>query len=162
MFLPQTVPIIRMGHLARLGWDEIYNGNVITRPHVIDLHSSPGNSGATVVVYGTTEDKTKYFPRFLGIIQGFREETDSYKPYEALITNRLAIGSSVLTLVNAETAKTNNIVVTKITVANPNLTSVTPVHELIGLGRNRGFLDVVVNMGETVKDYQATDGPVVQ
>lgn len=76
---PETRPIVRLGHLSRLGFYQDSTG-VQIRPHVIDVHGSPGNSGAAVIVFVPRKDHTVADPMFLGSVGNFREEVGSYTP----------------------------------------------------------------------------------
>lgn len=152
--LPETFPILRTGHLSRLGFQHLPDNTQVIRNHVIDLHSSPGNSGATVLVYVPTTDQKVSQPMFLGIVQGFPEETGSYIPYEAPLTTSSSTNPN-FTLVNAETQETNHIALTIKTIANPDLTSLVPVHELVGVGKTKMFLDAALIMTQNEKQYES-------
>jgi hypothetical protein len=136
-------PAVRLGHLSRIGFAEMANGVSVVRPHVIDLHSSPGNSGACVmlVVPQTNSDVSVTQFMFLGVVEGFREEQGSYIPYDAPVTNKVRITN--LHLVSAKTGATNSVALAVKTVANPNLTNVIPVHELVGLRNSSDFAKVL-------------------
>lgn len=136
--MPETIPTTRFGHLSRLGFYDLGNGNYNIRPHVIDLHSSPGNSGATVLVWVPKKDQSTSSPMFLGIVQGFNDEQGSYVPYEAPVTNSQVHQTSI-NLVSEQSGVTNEVAVALKTIANPNLTFVIPVHELVGLKDSKEF-----------------------
>ncbi len=135
--MPETIPTMRYGHLSRLGFYDLGNGNFNIRPHVIDLHSSPGNSGATVLVWVPKKDQITSNPMFLGIVQGFKDEEGSYVPYEAPVTN--SIHQTSINLVSEQNGTTNQVAVALKTIANPNLTYIIPVHELVGLKDSKEF-----------------------
>ena len=92
--MPETFPTTRYGHLSRLGFYK-HDNDIDVRSHVIDLHSSPGNSGATVEVLVPRKDGIVTIPMFLGIVQGFSEESGSYVPYQAPITNSAVHPTSI-------------------------------------------------------------------
>lgn len=150
---PEVIPMVRIGHLSRLGFYETSTGQSIIFPHVIDLHSSPGNSGAMVVVNVPKKDSSTTEFMLLGVIQGFLEEQDSYVPYDAVITNRAPHETS-LTLVSSD-GLTNHVAVSLKTVANPDLSNVIPVHELHGIRDSPDFRIAVNMMSENAKLYSS-------
>ncbi len=153
--MPETLPTLRIGHLSRPGFYETKEGIHLVRPHVIDMHSSPGNSGATVILLVPKPDNSETQPMFLGIIQGFKEEKGSYVPYDAMITNRTEPVSMLL--VNQLSGDTNQVALAFKTIANPDLTSVIPVHELVNLRTSHDFLVSVVLMIQNQHLYQRYD-----
>jgi hypothetical protein len=134
--LPATTATIRMGHLSRIGFIKDMS-SIQVRPHVIDVHSSPGNSGASVIVYVPRNDASVADLMFLCIIQGFREEAGSYVPYQIPLAQAQDAQASI-EFVSAQGA-TNRMVLAIKTVANPNLTEVIPVHELVSLRDSKEF-----------------------
>lgn len=154
--MPETLPALRIGHLSRLGFYRTPDGINIIRPHIIDMHSSPGNSGATVLLLVPKPDHSVATPMFLGIVQGFPEETGSYIPFKAPITNNTSESTSML-LVSADSKQTNQVALTFKTVANPDLTTVIPVHELVGIQTSQEFLTAVVLMIQNQSSYEAFD-----
>ncbi len=84
---------------------------------------------------------------FLGIVQGFSEERGGYIPYDAPLTNEQ---KTALTLVSEQTGATNQVAVTIKTIANPNLTYVTPVHELVGIKNSPGFQTAIESEAENI------------
>jgi len=152
--LPEVYPTIRVGHLSRIGFAKLPNGNVVTRPHVIDLHASPGNSGATVVIHvpRNKDGKSVSEPMFLGVIAGFREETNSYEPYKAPLSPTSQ--DCTLTLVSKEAGTTNTVALSIKTVANPNLTYVIPAFELGNLRESQDFLAATIIMGQNKARYE--------
>ncbi|MGD9873663.1 MAG: hypothetical protein AB7T27_05260 [Kiritimatiellia bacterium] len=154
--MPETLPALRIGHLSRLGFYRTPDGARLVRPHVIDMHSSPGNSGATVLVLVPKPDQSLTQPMFLGIVQGFPEETGSYIPYKAPLTNLTSESTSML-LVSAERAETNQVALTFKTVANPDLTTVIPVHELVGIRASPAFASAAFIMSTNQKLYETLD-----
>lgn len=148
---PQNTPTIRMGHLSRLGFQSVSN-TVAIRHHVIDIHSSPGNSGATVVVWTPDTDGHISKGMFLGIVHGFFEESDSYRQYQIPLS-QTATQTNTISLVSAGTATTNRFVLAFKTIANPNLTDVIPVHELLGLKDSQEFLSALAIMAQNKSLY---------
>jgi hypothetical protein len=136
--MPETIPTTRYGHLSRLGFYDLGNGKYNIRPHVIDLQSSPGNSGATVLVWVPKKDQSTSNPMFLGIVQGFNDERGSYVPYDAPVTNSQVHHTSI-NLVSEQSGVTNEVAVSLKTIADPNLTFIIPVHELVELINSRDF-----------------------
>src|ERR1041384_7229332 len=102
---PETIPMFRSGHLARLGHYSLSDTNSFKRDHVVDLHSSHGNSGGLVF---TINEKSQ--PMLLGVVQGFLEDLDAYHQYEATVTNKTSV-----TLVNQQAQKTNSLAITYVT-----------------------------------------------
>lgn len=155
---PRNLPTVRIGHLSRVGFLKLPNGQWHIRPHVIDMHSGPGNSGASVVLHVPTNkegtapgtDVCQYM--FLGIVMGFKEEIGSYIPYEALVTNR--VKETQLNLVTADGGVSNNVAIAIKTVANPNLTYVVPVHELALLRDSEEYKTAVAIMGSNKQNYR--------
>lgn len=143
--MPQVFPTLRIGHLSRLGFSVLPSGVPFVRSHVIDLHASPGNSGATVIMMVPKDDQSVSQPTFLGIVQGFPEESSSYIPYEAPITNSVR-EVPTLCLVNTSRSETNQIALSFKTIANPNLTYIIPVHELVGLWHSESFMKAILVM----------------
>jgi hypothetical protein len=137
--MPETIPTARFGHLSRLGFYDLGNGKFNVRPHVIDLHSSPGNSGATVLVWVPRKDQQISEPMFLGIVRGFNEEQGSYVPYEAPVTNS-SVHQTSINLVSEQNGTANQVAVALKTIANPNLTFIIPVHELVRLKDSKEFI----------------------
>jgi hypothetical protein len=137
--MPETIPTTRYGHLSRLGFYDLGNGNFNIRPHIIDMHSSPGNSGATVLVWVPRKDQQISEPMFLGIVRGFNEEQGSYVPYEAPVTNS-SVHQTSINLVSEQNGTTNQVAVALKTIANPNLTFIIPIHELVGLKDSKEFI----------------------
>jgi len=148
---PQNTPTIRVGHLSRLGFKSVSNTAAI-RHHVIDIHSSPGNSGATVVVWTPDKDGHISQPMFLGIVHGFLEEGDSYKQYQIPLP-QASTQTNTISLVSAESATTNRFVLAFKTIANPNLTDIIPVHELLGLRDSQEFLSALAMMSQNKARY---------
>lgn len=146
--VPETIPMFRSGHLARLGHYSLSDTNSFSRDHVVDLHSSHGNSGGLVF---TISEKNQFM--LLGVVHGFLEDLDAYRKYEASITNRTSV-----TLVNQQKQTTNSLAITYVTEANPNLTLVTPVDELIGLTRSVSFQQVINGMLRSAGEYGFCDG----
>jgi hypothetical protein len=142
--VPENIPIFRCGHLARLGLYTHSETNQFSRDHVIDLHSSHGNSGATVIAIA--EDGS---PMFLGIVQGFIQDQDAFIPYDAPVTEK-----SSLVLIDQQTEKTNSIAMTYYTEANPSLTLVTPVDELSNLNSSPTFLAAATTMAIATPLYR--------
>jgi hypothetical protein len=132
---------------------------LVVRPHLVDIHSSPGNSGATVVVNVPKPDGSVAEPMFLGVIQGFKEEADSYLPYSAPITN--AVTETTLNLVSSD-GHTNQVAVAIKTPANPNLSLVTPVHELATILSAPRFAAACMLMGSNKSRYRLMDSTQVQ
>jgi hypothetical protein len=157
-FLPTSDPIVRFGHLARLGWDWISETNWITRSHVIDMHASPGNSGATVCLNVVLDNQKVCRPFFLGIVQGYQEEASSYKPFEAPIK---PLNTSAIVLTADDGTSTNQVALTIKTPANPDLTSVTPVDELIGLWDSLDFKTSIAVMMLKSSEYKISSGPEI-
>lgn len=151
--VPEVFPIIRLGHIARMGFYTSPDGNTICRPHVIDIHSSPGNSGALVIVWVPATDMSVSKPHLLGIVQGFNEEIGSYQEYKATVTSETADASSLL-LVNTATHTTNAVALSFKTVANPNLTYVTPIYELTTLPSSTSFLMAAAMMIQNRNLYE--------
>lgn len=145
--IPENIPIFRCGHIARLGLYTHSETNRFSRDHVIDLHSSHGNSGATVIAFA--QDGS---PMFLGIVQGFIQDRDAFIPYDAPVTR-----TSSLVLVDQQSQKTNSMAMTFYTEANPSLTLVTPVDELSDLSSSPSFLTAVGTMLTTTPLYRAFD-----
>jgi len=156
--MPETIPTARFGHLSRLGFYDLGQGKSSIRSHVIDLHSSPGNSGSTVVVIVPAKgaDHTTSENMFLGIVQGFKDEQGSYVPYEAPLTNASTHKTSI-NLVSEQSGNTNQVAVTLKTIANPNLTYVIPVHELIGLKDSNEFRIAAALMISNSQAYEVFD-----
>jgi hypothetical protein len=150
---PEVIPTSRIGHLSRLGFYRLSTGTPLIRSHVIDLHSSPGNSGATVLLIVPRKDHSiaDYF--FLGIVQGFNEELGSYSDYRAPLTN-IPSNITSLRLISANGNTTNVVAISKKTIANPNLTFVTPVHELISLRDSPTFMQAAQYMGAHRDKYE--------
>ncbi len=46
---PEVIPLLRCGHIARLGLISTTDTNEFTREHVVDIHASHGNSGSPVL-----------------------------------------------------------------------------------------------------------------
>lgn len=159
--IPEVIPIVRIGHLSRIGFYEHQKGTNTIRPHVVDIHSSPGNSGATVVLYVPVENELKSTPMFLGIIQGFKEEQDAYVPYQAPITN---VGTETsLTLLSASKRTKTKVAIALKTLANPNLSYVIPVYELSTLRNATTFQEAVNFMGNNKNLYEIFNTlPMVQ
>ena len=151
---PQTFPSMRMGHLARLGFYEEPDGTFAIRPHIIDVHSSPGNSGAAVLINVPSKDFLTSRSLFLGIVQGFNEEAGGYTPYDAPLKTQ---GTSI-TLVSAQTGITNQVAVAIKTIANPNLTFVTPVYELVGLRDSKEFQTALLQLLLNINKYEVLEG----
>lgn len=139
---PTTLSIYRCGHIARIGTHSTVETNSFTRHHLIDIHASPGNSGA--VVLALSNEKTA----LLGLVHGFIEEGDAYRSYEAPVTNKVS-----LVLVNDPTLATSTVALTIVTKANPNLTLVTPVDELAALMDDPSFLEVMHYAGSLYSTY---------
>lgn len=158
-FLPTSEPIVRFGHLSRLGWDWISETNCITRSHVIDMHSSPGNSGATVALNVIPENTRTRRPFFLGIVQGYQEEASSYRPFEAPIKS---IDTSSLVLTSEDGKTTNRVALAIKTPANPDLTSVTPVDELVGIRETKEFKKALAVMLLGQHLYHVWNGPMIE
>jgi len=137
--MPEIIPTTRFGHLSRLGFYNLGNGRFEIRPHVVDLHSSPGNSGATVMICVPHSDQTVVEYMFLGIVQGFKDEQGAYVPYEAPLTNS-SVHRTSINLVSEQNGTTNQVAIALKTIANPNLTYIIPVYELIGLKDSKDFL----------------------
>ena len=154
--MPHTLPALRVGHLSRLGFYRMADGIQTIRPHVVDIHSSPGNSGATVLVLAPASDHSNTKPMFLGIIQGFPEETGSYLPFNAPVTNTSTETVNFL-LVNADTSKTNQVALALKTIANPDLSTVIPVHELAGIRASQEYLTAVMIMAQNQSLYERYD-----
>jgi hypothetical protein len=150
---PQNSPVLRVGHLSRLGFSTSTDGTTFIRPHVIDIHSSFGNSGAPVLVEVPAKDLSVCRPFFLGVVKGFNDEMGAYVPYDAPLTNEEA----ALTLVGKKTGTTNQVAITIRTVANPNLTYVTPVHELFGLRDSPDFQAVLNQAALNQESYEILD-----
>lgn len=159
LVIPTISPVMRIGHLSRLGWISLPDGTTITRPHVIDLHSSPGNSGATVVLNVITKESEVRAPFFLGVIQGYMEEQSSYVHYEAPVKVATTEGTVLTT---GDGKETNRVAVAVKTKANPNLTSVTPVDELVGLRKSPKFLQVLATMISIRSQYSVEYGPEIK
>jgi hypothetical protein len=151
---PETRPIVRLGHLSRLGFCQDSTGFQI-RSHVIDVHGSPGNSGAAVVVFVPRKDNTVADLMFLGIVGNFREELGSYTPYQILMTNAMSRESG-LELVSAQDI-TNRMGIAIKTKANPNLTDVIPVQELVGLRDSKEFQAALRMMVQNRQQYVITN-----
>lgn len=149
---PEVLPTIRIGHLSRLGFNRLSQGNPTIRSHVIDLHSSPGNSGATVLLIVPKKDSSATESLFLGIVQGFMEEQNSYIDYQAPLTN-IPSNISSMQLIGADNT-TNTVAITKKTIANPNLTLVTPVHELKNLTASPSFIAAASCVVQNKDKYQ--------
>jgi len=154
--MPETIPTARFGHLSRLGFYDLGNGKFNVRSHVIDMHSSPGNSGATVLVWVPRKDQQISEAMFLGIVQGFKDEQGSYVPYEAPVTNS-SVHSTSINLVSEQNGATNQVAVALKTIANPNLTFIIPVHELVGLKDSREFQMAMGIALVNLKSYEAFD-----
>jgi len=155
---PRNVPTIRYGNISRIGFTDLPDGTVHTRPHVIDMHAGPGNSGAAVIVYvpcnlqGTAPgvETCKYM--FLGVVMGFRPEQGSYVPYDATVTNRAR--NLTLNLVSTENATTNAVALSVKTIANPDLAHVVPAHELAELRESDEFARARDQMWLSRKQYR--------
>jgi len=154
--MPETIPTARFGHLSRLGFYDLGNGKFNVRPHVIDLHTSPGNSGATVLVWVPRKDQQISEPMFLGIVQGFNEEQGSYVPYEAPVTNA-SVHQTSINLVSEQNGTTNQVAVVLKTKANPNLTFIIPVHELVGLKDSKEFIIAANTMFANPQAFEVFD-----
>lgn len=159
LFLPTAAPIVRFGHLSKLGWDWISETNWISRSHVIDMHASPGNSGATVTLNVILEDSRSRRPFFLGIVQGYQEEASSYRSFEAPIKS---IDTGAITLTSSDNQQTNQVALSIKTLANPDLTSVTPVDELVGIWGRQDFMEAIAVMLLGQSLYQVWTGPILQ
>lgn len=155
---PTAQPIIRIGHLSRLGWRRLSDGTVSTRPHVLDAHTSPGNSGATVVINVVTDDSKVRFPYLLGVIQGYVEEAGSYEAFEAPIKTP----DKRITLTTADNSITNSVAVTIKTKANPDLTNVIPVNEAVGLRNRQEWTRAIITMTSLKDRYIVSYGPIVK
>ncbi|MBN2704620.1 MAG: hypothetical protein JXR23_10465 [Pontiellaceae bacterium] len=155
--IPQNIPTVRFGHLSRVGFMDLPNGNTYCRSHVIDMHSGPGNSGATVIIHIPTniegnepgKELCKYM--FLGIIMGYKEEKGSYIEYDAEITNR--VKETSLTLVSSTSSSTNTVALSVKTMANPDLTYVVPVYELANIRNSDTFQAALIEMAKNRKEY---------
>ena len=150
--VPETTPTMRVGHLSRLGFQKTSTG-IQVRPHVIDVHSSPGNSGASVIVWVPRKDASVSAPMLLGIVQGFYEETGSYKPYRIPLT-QTSEQTNTIAFVSANNATTNRFALALRTLANPNLTLVIPVHELVNLKDSKEFQLAAALMGLNRSQYE--------
>ena len=157
LMLPVAEPIVRIGHLSRLGWQKLPNGKRLTRPHVLDAHTSPGNSGATVVLNVIQEDQKVRRSYLLGVIQGYLEEEGSYETYEAPV--KVPTGGITLT---ASDNSTNTVAMAVKTKANPDLTNVIPVHELVGLRNRPEWRNVLKPMMMIREKYRVSKGPVIE
>jgi hypothetical protein len=153
---PEIQPTLRVGHLSRFGFMTMPDGSTAIRPHVIDLHASPGNSGATVVVMIPRTDRSVSEPSFLGIVQGFAEESGSYRPYEAPISN-VVKRIDTLSLVTSNGLQTNQVALSLTAIANPNLTFVIPVHELVNLRNSPLYMSAVQMMVANKSKYLILD-----
>jgi hypothetical protein len=153
--IPQTLPTVRLGHLSRLGYIRLPNGTTFIRQHLIDIHSSPGNSGANVMLL-VPEGALGSAPMFLGVVQGYNEEAVELVPYDAQITN-LQNAINNLTIPTGGTNQTTMLARSLRPPANPNVTAVTPVHELIGLKDNKEFVAALGTMRENPQLYQIFD-----
>lgn len=149
--MPETLPTTRYGHLSRLGFYKVGDKSFV-RQHVVDIHSSPGNSGATVEVLVPHKDMTVSVPMFLGIVQGFNEEADSYVPYQATVTN--SFHETSITLVNQQNGNTNQIALALKTVANPSLSFVMPVNELVSIKNSTNFMYAAGMMLQNQNAYE--------
>jgi hypothetical protein len=145
-----------MGHLSRLGFFQDSTGSQI-RPHVIDVHGSPGNSGAAVIVFVPRQDNTVADPMFLRIVGNFREEVGSYTPYQIQITNAMGYAPG-LELVSAQDI-TNRIGIAVKTKANPSLTDIIPVQELVGLRDSKEFQSALITAAQNRQHYVISDWP---
>jgi hypothetical protein len=146
-----TSPIVRFAHLSRTGFTRMPDGTLHVRPHVIDMHSSKGNSGAIAIAYVSQQVGANSAIMFLGIVQGFIEERGGYEEYRAPIREASTIP---LQLVNNATGATNNVAITIKTIANPNLTLITPVHELTTLRNSSEFIGACLWMASHKSEYE--------
>ena len=155
--MPQTIPTIRTGHISRLGFYKSSNGLQV-RPHIIDVHSSPGNSGATVIAWVPRKDGSVSEPMFLGIVEGFNQEMGSYVPVSS---NGIQGQADSLNLVSSE-GTTNRMALAFKTIANPNLTDVIPVYDLVNLRDSQEFISAVNWMGQNRPLYDMSILPAVE
>jgi len=151
-FVPENYPIIRVGHLSRLGWCVLPNGSVFARDHVIDIHTSPGNSGATAIIWAVIKERESNLPMFLGVVSCFIEERSAYRTYDAPIKR---ITSDKIQLVNASNNETNTFALSTLTPSNPDLTSIVPVDELVGLASRPAFVAAANTMNKMIDEYES-------
>ena len=154
--MPETMPTTRFGHLSRLGFYDLGNGKYYVRQHVVDLHSSPGNSGAIVLVWVPRKDQSVSEQMFLGIVQGFKDEQGAYVPYDAPVTNTSTRQTS-MNLVSEQNGNTNQVALALKTIANPNLTYIIPVHELVGLKDSKEFQIAASMMLQNPQAFEVFD-----
>jgi hypothetical protein len=106
-----------------------------------------------VLVMVPKADMTTCTPMFLGVVLGFNEEYNSYKEYEAPLRQH----KTTLTLVSEQTGLTNEVALSVKTIANPNLTFVTPVFELVNIRNNREFQEAVLGSWNMESRYETYD-----
>jgi hypothetical protein len=139
---PEVIPLLRCGHLSRLGIYTLDDTNTFVRLHVIDLYASPGNSGSPVSVF----TKSGY-PIFLGLIEGFIGDS-STRTIEAPVETKIAMALST---------GTNQFVHVPIPNVNPNLTFVTPVDELVTITNSPSLPAIFSTIESNRASYTFTD-----
>lgn len=140
---PVVMPLLRCAHLSRLGLYGLHTTNAFLRSHVVDLHASHGNSGAPVWLFTKTGE-----PILLGLIESFKEEF-SPKTVEAPVTEKF-----VLALPEIKISQTNLVAQVPLPEANPALTFVTPVDELVAVCNSTNLPAILSTVDSMKHEYR--------